>query len=282
MDWIDSQYVKRLRLNYPDVFRLADNVLNFAWGLTKGGIPYAEDNRINAWRFWNVGFAVAAFRLFRAAHILVDAGLTREAQLPARALLELLANQAYMAGDPQERATDFLHQANASKKRLAVHLHHYGLADDEASAKLSRNLMEEQKALSEQVGSPTDAYVSIRPFGKTAKNRISDAGLSWHYDLFYGAASDVAHMSAVAVDALMDWNAEKGALDLKGGPDNDGAGVLTVATEIMLRIFYKTDEALELKKQAEIDNLVKEYWLIHKKKGLTLETLIENFRGAGS
>lgn len=150
------------------------------------------------------------------------------------------------------------------------------MGDDLDWNAISAGIEEEQRKLAEELGEPSPGiYEAIRPFNKSARERIEEAGMAWHYDLFYGTASDVVHMSAKAIDWLMDWDENR--LNLRVGPDTGGVGVLTVATELMLRLLYKADEALESNHEREIDELAEEYWRINRKKGLELKTLIDAF-----
>jgi hypothetical protein len=259
---------------------LADRILELTSASLPTEIPFTGKTTESAWEFWNAGFMVAGYRLFRAVLSLVNEGLTREAELPTRSLLELVANQHYMDADKETRVADFTHQASAARERLGNRVKEYGLGEDLDWEAISAGIDEEQQKLTEELGGPSPGlYGAIRPFDRSARDRIEGAGMQWHYDLFYATASDMVHMSAKAVDWFMDWG-EHG-LSLRAGPDPDGAGVLTVASEFMLRLLYKADKALGSGHEGEIDVLAEEYWRLNRKKGLELETLIRAFRGEG-
>lgn len=276
---IQCRFRDKIRRDYASVFELADKVADFAAGYPEY-VSYGEgENAEKAFKYWNAGFVAAGHRLMRGVMILADHGQAHEAELLVRPMVELVGNQAYMASDPN-RAVDFLHQATDTKKKLAERTKDYGLMSEEEWPDVLAGLEGEASGLTEAVGGPSLEYTKdLRPFGKSAKARITGAGLTWHYDLLYFTASDITHMGAMSVDWNLEYDDEKKAI-MKRGVRPDGApGVVTLATEMMLRLLYVAETALEEGVMEQLDALAHEYWLINAKKGLEEKVLISYLRG---
>jgi hypothetical protein len=276
---IQCRLREKIRKDYAAVFDLADKVADFAAGYPEY-VSYDEgENAERACQYWNAGFVAAGHRLMRGVMILADHGQAHEAELLVRPMVELVGNQTYMAKDPK-RAVDFLHQATATKMKLAERTKDYGLTTEEEWPDVVAGLESEASGLTEVVGGPSLEYTNdLRPFGKSAKDRITDAGLTWHYDLLYFTASDITHMGAMSVDWNFEFDDEKKAITKRGVRPNGAPGVVTLATEMMLRILYVAESALEEGVVETLNALAHEYWCINAKKGLEEEVLISHLRG---
>ncbi len=278
---VQCRFRDRIRQDYGSVFDLADNVAEFAAGYPPY-VSYGEgENAEAAYKYWNAGFVAAGHRLMRGVLILADHGQAHEAELLVRPMVELVGNQAYMARDPK-RAVDFLHQATDTKKKLAERTKTYGLTTEEEWSEVIAGLEGEASGLAEAAGGPSLEYTNdLRPFGKSAKDRITDAGLTWHYDLLYFTASDITHMGAMSVDWNFEFNDEKKAIMKRGVRPDGAAGVVTLATEMMLRILYAAERALDEGIVEDLDALAHDYWRINATKGLEEQVLISHLRGEG-
>jgi uncharacterized protein DUF5677 len=77
-----------------------------------GAFPWTAPNREpigdweELWWWWNIAFVRVAGRLFRAIELLNTDDMSDAAMLPLRSLFELVANQGYMAQDPESRAAE--------------------------------------------------------------------------------------------------------------------------------------------------------------------------------
>jgi hypothetical protein len=276
---IQCRFRDKIRADYAQVFELADKVAQFAAGYPEY-VSYGDgDNAEAAFKYWNAGFVAAGHRLMRGVMILADHGQAHEAELLVRPMVELVGNQTYMAREP-ERAVDFLHQLTETKKKLAERTKDYGLTSEEEWPEVIAGLESEAFGLTETVGGPSLEFTNdLRPFGKSAKDRITEAGLTWHYDLLYFTASDITHMGAMSVDWNFKFDDEKSAITKRGVSADGAPGVVTLATEMMLRILYVAESSLEEGVAGQLDALAHEYWLINAKKGLEEQVLISHLRG---
>lgn len=76
---------------------------------------------------------------------------------------------------------------------------------------------------------PTSSYP---PSGKSAKGRFEAAGMAKYYETFYSMDSDLAHMSARAVQRYLDGDFDEEKVH------ND----LTLATDMLLRVLIAANE----------------------------------------
>jgi hypothetical protein len=269
-----------VRRAYSDVFQLADMVVTLASTYPRY-VPFADTNNAdNAWRYWNSGFVAAAHRMMRGVMLLAEHGQSHEAEVLLRPMLELVGNQAFMARDPKKRAVDFLHQSNAIKQKLAHRAKSYGLATEDEWSEMMLTVESEAAGLNEVVGAPSMEWTrDDRPFARSAKERITEAGLSWHYDLLFFTSSDISHMGAMSVDWIMEFDEGEGTLRKRGVRTEGAAGVVTIATELMLRVLYQAEKVIDEGIEAALNGLATEYWRLNAKKELEVDTLIDHLRG---
>jgi hypothetical protein len=197
------------------------------------------------WWWWNVGFVHAAGRLCLTVEILNAASLSDEAMLHLRSLLELVANQGYMAKDPERRAPEY---AEADLEMRGRHLE--GLlrlgADAEAIEKLkdeTADIRGEMAPLIEDV----ELKPSILPFGRKASARAEAAGLTRQYDGVYVVASDYVHMNVRAVSQYV--SRAQGQREQQ----KPLGSKLVMACEFLLRSLYLGDLAVEQGRTKDLD-----------------------------
>jgi hypothetical protein len=103
----------------------------------------------------------------------------------------LVANQRYMDADKDARVADFTLQASTARERLESHVKEYGVGEDLEWEVISAGIEEERQKFAAELGEPSPGvYKAIRPFNKSARERIEEAGMQWHYDLFYATDAD--------------------------------------------------------------------------------------------
>lgn len=204
------------------------------------------------WGWWNRAFARAGARMLKAVVVLTENGLGKEADLPLRALVELVGNQHYMRVD-KRRAAQFAVEGLASHKRFIERLERWGVAEPESAARIRGGIADDEKRLADRgVDLNTIPLKSAAPFGQSAKSRIMSAGLEWQYDLVFATTSDLLHMNARAV-ALYAVDKETDEQIMRGG-------ALTMASRMILPLLYVIDEALKQGQSDVIDGYARQYW----------------------
>jgi hypothetical protein len=265
---------KLFRTEQAPSAQLADMILGFSHSFPK---DVTVDVSVEGlWRFWNVAISTAAHRLYRVILLLTESGYEHEAHLPSRTLLELYGNQVYMRAD-KSRARDFLHQVTGSKAKILEMMKDKNLIDDEQYEDARRTHEGERTWFEDTFGeSDPEIIKKFTPFGVGIKDRLKVGGVEWLYETFFGPASDHTHMNARALELYVDSEPE--GMVVHKDPEPSSGGALSVATQMMLRIFYVVDEALEQGQSDVLDGLTKEYWKLHARKGLTFEHLRDNMR----
>lgn len=272
-----AEPVARIREENADSFELADALVAFLANFARRGVPGIDDAGKQAWAIWNVGFVAAATRLLQAIITLAEIGLGHEAHPQVRAFLELVANQSFMADDPSTRAGEFLAQATSQRTRWAEAMEKYGLDRDHDLTTVKQAHIAEAQQFEKHFGEPPE-NLGTRPFNRSAYDRMREAGLEWHYDLVFSLASDVTHMGAATVDWYVDYDEERNAIVVQD-LDYEPGGVLSLGSELAIRVLYKADVALEADQLYEIDETARRYWTLYGRKGITFEVVRNYLRG---
>jgi hypothetical protein len=237
-----------------DIVALADRLRGAA-----GTFPWLDVKRDGegweaAWWWWNVGFVRAAGRLCNAVQVLDEAKLYDETNLPLRSLAELVANQGYMARDPERRAVEFVEADLAARDRLLTILENMGPPlrfPEGAIPEVREEIAQVRRDMEDALG-PVESPDDFRPFGKTASERMKAAGLRWHYDGLYAGSSDFVHMGARAVAGYIGRFQD----DRVEGP---ATAKILLACELLLRSLFFGDAALELGRREDLNDYAREY-----------------------
>jgi hypothetical protein len=136
--------------------------------------------------------------LARSIVLLSDNGFDDEASGPLRCLPELIANQGYMAEEPQTRAPEFMAADLNNRDRGVRGLRQLGAFSEETLSDIAATVAKVRDEWAPVLKDVEDVD-DIRPFGKKAEIRIRAAGMSWHYQGLYTISSDYVHMGARAV-----------------------------------------------------------------------------------
>jgi Family of unknown function (DUF5677) len=204
------------------------------------------------WWWWNVAFVHAAGRLFVATRILNEQSFSDEAMLPLRSMMELVANQGYMAQDPRTRAREYAEADLQLRERSLEGLVELGNFDERAVDTLRTEIADIRTEM-EPLMADIEVGVSIWPFGKPASKRAAAAGLTWHYKGLYVAASDYVHMNARAVaqylSRIQDEREEQAPR----------ASTIVMACEFLLRSLYFGDMAVEQGRRDDLDRYARSY-----------------------
>src|SRR5205823_145180 len=133
---------------------------------------------------WQVGFVRAATELLDSIVLLSEQGHAREAGILLRSLLELAANQRYMADDPA-RAVRFAGEELTGKRRIVGALREVGIGDESEIESLLAEIGTQLKDFHE--AAPEWAEIEEAKtwaFGLTPKKRIGESSGAWlrgHY-----------------------------------------------------------------------------------------------------
>lgn len=206
------------------------------------------------WWWWNVGFVRAAGRLCHAVQLLDEAGLFDETNLPLRSLAELVANQGYMAVDPERRAVEFAEADLSAREQLLRTLEQLGpplKLPAGAIAGVRDEIAQVRQEMADALG-PVESSEEVRPFGRSARERMEAAGLQWHYDGLYAGSSDFVHMGARAITGYIGRiNDER--------PQDPATAKILLACELLLRSLFFGDSALELGRRDDLNDYAREY-----------------------
>jgi hypothetical protein len=218
---------------------LAESLLKYARQFPWANYEPGENAREGTWRLWNLGFVKAATFLLQAIVVLFENGLGREAQLQLRSLMELVGNQYYM-GQDKRRAVEFAAAQAIEQQRLieaGLSLNALTTTDADEMSKIAERIKEDREAMKTHLGKDAERELEkqMYPFGRKASIRLAAAGMKWHYELPYEMASNLMHMNARAVAFYLGDESR----------ESEGAGTLVLANEMMLRVLYKADEALD-------------------------------------
>lgn len=82
----------------------------------------------------------------------------------------------------------------------------------------------------------------------------------------------------MSIDWNLGWNEELGALTRKGVQVDGGAGIVTVATEIVLRVLSQAEKALAEGILDILDGLAEEYWRINLKDRIGLREFLTEMK----
>jgi hypothetical protein len=177
------------------IIALADGLQDVAGKFPWRDVGREAEGPEAVWWWWNVGFVTAAGRLCQAIQLLDEEGLSDETNLPLRSLAELVANQGYMAADPERRVVEFAEADLAARERLLRALEQLGPPKLPSGAieSVRDEIAQVRKEMADAFG-PVASSDEIRPFGKSARDRMEAAGLQWHYDGLYAGSSDFVHM----------------------------------------------------------------------------------------
>jgi hypothetical protein len=231
--------------------RLETVAESFPWG---GAPRDTRGNWEDLWWWWNLGFVRAAGDLCRAVRVLDEAELHDETYLPLRSLAELVANQGYMAADPERRAPEFTEADLAARERLLSTLERLGPPfrfSSEAISDVRKSIVQVKDELAHSLMN-VESTESMYPFGRKARARMEAAGMVWHYDGLYETSSDFVHMNARAVAGYMGRAAGEGR-------PNDATAQILMAIELLLRSLYFGDAALELEHRGDLDDYAMQY-----------------------
>ena len=267
----------RIREENADSFELADALVAYLATFPRKGVPSIDDAAKQAWAIWNVGFVAAATRLLQAIVRLSEIGLGHEAHPQVRAFLELVANQSFMADDPSSRAGEFLAQATSQRTRWAEAMEKYGLDRDHDLTTVKQAHIAEAQQFEKHFGEPPE-NLGTRPFNRSAYERMREAGLEWHYDLVFSLSSDVIHMGAATVDWYVDYDHERNAIVVQD-LDYEPGGVLSLGSELAIRVLYQADVALQAEQLHEIDETARRYWRLYGRKEIKFDVLRNYLRG---
>jgi hypothetical protein len=245
----DEQEIRR------DIIVLADRLRGAA-----DGFPWLDVKRDashgweSAWWWWNVGFVRAAGRLCHAVQVLDEAQLYDETNLPLRSLAELVANQGYMARDPERRAVEFAEADLSSRERLLTTLESLGAPlrfPEGAITRVRDEIAQVRHEMADALG-PLESPDERRPFGRSARNRMEAAGLEWHYDGLYAGSSDFVHMGARAIAGYIGRIVED-------RPEAPATAKILLACQLLLRSLFFGDAALELGRREDLSDYAREY-----------------------
>jgi uncharacterized protein DUF5677 len=234
-----------------EISRLALSLAGVAADFPWRDDPVPQSDWQNIWWWWNLGFVRAAERLTRSIVLLSDNGFDDEASGPLRSLLELVANQGYMAEEPQTRAPEFIAADLNDRDRGIRGLRRLGAFSEEALNDIAATAAKVRDEW-EPVLKDVEDVDNVRPFGRKAEIRIRAAGMSWHYQGLYTISSDYVHMGARAVTDYL--AADQGERVRR----NTGSKVI-IAAEILLRCLYFADLALERGRRDFLDGYAIEY-----------------------
>lgn len=191
---------------------------------------------------WNASFASAAARLAGTVMKMCDMRML-EVSLVTRAMMELAANQGLMNTDPA-LAIQYSLEMQSGNEQLVAKMEEHGSGSNEGAEKAEQ--VKEVAAQLRAMGFEEWPTSSYPPLGKNAWERFEAAGMTKYYKTFYYVDSDLAHMSARAVQRYLEGDFD----DTK--VDND----LTLATDMVLRVLIAANEKNDAGMSEEIDKLV--------------------------
>lgn len=226
---------------------LAESLIRYAKEFPWSKYEPGETPEEGTWRLWNIGFVRAGTCLLKAVVVLSQNNLGREAQLQLRAFMELVGNQYYM-GEHKSRAVEFAAaQAIEQQRLINAGLKHNLLSAGvaEETVQIAERIKQDREMIRGHLAEDVEDRLEkgMYPFGRNASVRLAAAGMRWQYELPYEMASNLMHMNARAV-----------AVYLEDEPrEREGIGNLVLANEMMLRLLFKADEALEQGQRELID-----------------------------
>lgn len=194
---------------------------------------------------WNASFAWAASRLATTVMKMCDMRML-EVSLVTRAIMELAANQGLMNTDPA-LAIQYSLEMQSGNEQLVAKIEEHGTGSNEGVEKAEQ--VKEVAAQLRAMGFDNWPTSSYPPLGKSAKDRFEAAGMAKYYETFYFTDSDLAHMSARALQRYLDGDFD----DEKVHSD------LTLATDMLLRVLIRANEKNGAALDDRIDELVKNF-----------------------
>lgn len=178
---------------------------------------------------WNASFARAAARLAQTAIKMCDLRML-EVSLITRAMMELAVDQGLLNTDPK-LAIRYSLEMQSGNEQLIARMDEYGTGtSDEGAEKAAQ--VEEVAAQLRSMGFDEWPTSSYPPLGKNARDRFEAAGMAKYYETFYYTDSDLAHMSARAVQRYLDGDFD----------DDKVQNDLTRATDMLLRVLISANE----------------------------------------
>jgi hypothetical protein len=228
-----------------------DSWSSFAEGLIGrgAGFPWREPARApkadweRLWWQWNEAFVRAGSRLCKGILVLIQNGLDVEAKLPLRSLLELVANQGYMAREPEVRAAEFGATDLRTRSGYLDIVERLGFDQDKVDR--ARREIGGIRARQHDLLADFEGRDDFNPFGKKAEARIKSAGMNWHYDAVYRSTSDFVHMNAMSVANYLKSGEPKYDVGVGVGVGGPGLASLVLGCEMLLRVLYFAEAAME-------------------------------------